>query len=43
MSIKDKYRVKVVNTSDCKEWLIKKHYLKRMTSFTYSFGLYDWH
>lgn len=41
MSIKDKYRVKVVNTSDCKEWLIKKHYLKRMTSFTYSFGLYD--
>lgn len=41
MSIKDKYKVKSVSTSDCKEWLIKKHYLKRMTSFTYSFGLYD--
>jgi len=41
MSVKDKYRVKPVKTSDCKEWLLKKHYLKRMTSFTYSFGLYD--
>ena len=41
MSIKDKYKVKPVSTYDCKEWLIKKHYLKRMTSFTYSFGLYD--
>ena len=41
MSIKQLYRVKCVNTIDCKEWLIKKHYLKRMTSFTYSFGLYN--
>lgn len=41
MSVKDKYIVKPVTTSDCKEWLLKKHYLKRMTSFTYSFGLYD--
>jgi len=40
MSVKKKYRVSVVSTSDCKEWLLKKHYLKRMTSFTYSFGLY---
>ena len=36
-----KYKVKPVTTEDCKEWLLKKHYLKRMTSFTYSFGLYD--
>lgn len=35
------YKVKPVTTLDCKEWLLKKHYLKRMTSFTYSFGLYD--
>lgn len=41
MSIKYKFIVKPVTTSDCKEWLLKKHYLKRMTSFTYSFGLYD--
>lgn len=41
MSVKDKYIVKPVTTYDCKEWLLKKHYLKRMTSFTYSFGLYD--
>jgi len=41
MSVKDKYRVMPVSTSDCKEWLLKKHYLKRMTSFTYSFGMYD--
>lgn len=41
MSIKHKYTIKPIDTSDCKEWLLKKHYLKRMTSFTYSFGLYD--
>ena len=41
MSIKDIYKVKSVTTDQCKEWLLKKHYLHRMTSFTYSFGLYQ--
>jgi hypothetical protein len=41
MSIKGKYKVKSINAKQCKEWLLKKHYLKRMTSFTYSFGLFD--
>jgi hypothetical protein len=41
MSIKNKYLVKSINSEQCKEWLLKKHYLKRMTSFTYSFGLYE--
>ena len=41
MSIRDRYKVKSVSTEQCKEWLLKKHYLHRMTSFTYSFGLYD--
>ena len=41
MSIKNKYIVKSITTLDCKEWLLNKHYLKRMTSFTYSFGLYN--
>ena len=40
MSIKNKYKVKIIDKSDTKEWLIKKHYLKRMTSFTFAFGLY---
>ena len=41
MAIKEKYKVKSVSTDQCKEWLLKKHYLHRMTSFTYSFGLYE--
>ena len=40
MSLKNIYSVKSISTDQCKEWLLKKHYLKRMTSFTYSFGLY---
>lgn len=41
MSIKNKFFVRSINTNDCKEWLLKKHYLRRMTSFTYSFGLFE--
>jgi hypothetical protein len=41
MSIKDKYQVKSIDSYLCKEWLLKKHYLKRWTSFTYSFGLFE--
>lgn len=41
MSIKEKYSVKSINSIDCKEWILKKHYLHRMTSFTYSFGLFE--
>ena len=41
MSIKEKYIVKSIDSEQCKEWLLKKHYLKRMTSFTYSFGLFE--
>jgi hypothetical protein len=41
MSIKDKYCVKSIDSYLCKEWLLKKHYLKRWTSFTYSFGLFE--
>lgn len=29
-----------INQYDYKEWLLKKHYAKRMCSVTYSFGLY---
>jgi hypothetical protein len=41
MSIKKKYQVKSIESYLCNEWLLKKHYLKRKTSFSYSFGLFD--
>jgi hypothetical protein len=40
VNILDSYSVKPIDSYLCREWLLKKHYLKRMTSFTYSFGLY---
>ena len=41
MSIVEKYKVKAIKKHECKEWLLYKHYLKRMTSFTYKFRLFD--
>lgn len=41
MGILKKYSVKSVDTFQCKEWLLKKHYAKRIPSISYSFGLYD--
>jgi hypothetical protein len=40
-SIKETYRVKRITSDKCKDWLLKKHYAKRMCSISYSFGLYD--
>lgn len=39
--IKDNYKVKSISPQQCKEWILKKHYLRRMTSFSYCFGLYE--
>lgn len=41
MSIKDKYTVKSIPKEQTHEWLLKKHYAKRIPSITYSFGLYE--
>jgi hypothetical protein len=41
ISIKDKYKVKSIDTSQSKEWLLKKHYAKRLCSISYCFGLFD--
>ncbi len=41
MSIKEKYKVKPIDKYLCKEWLLYKHYAKRIPSINYSFGLYD--
>jgi len=39
-NIKESYCVKSIDSFLCNEWLLKKHYLKRKTSFSYSFGLF---
>jgi hypothetical protein len=41
MSIKNKYSVKYIDNSQSREWLLKKHYAKRLCSISYCFGLFD--
>ena len=36
-----KYKVKSIKKELCKEWLLKKHYAKRIPSINYSFGLFE--
>lgn len=33
-------QVKSIDYQDCKEWFLKKHYLKRLPSISFCFGLY---
>jgi hypothetical protein len=40
MSIKEKYTVKSIAKHLCKEWLLHKHYAKRIPSISYAFGLF---
>jgi hypothetical protein len=41
MSIKEKYNVKSITNDQYKEWILYKHYAKRMPSISYSFGLFQ--
>jgi hypothetical protein len=41
MTLNDKYLVRSIDASECKEWLLYKHYAHRIPSIIYSFGLYD--
>ena len=41
MSIKEKYLVKSIDSYLCKDWLLNKHYAKRLCSISYSFGLFE--
>lgn len=41
MSIKEKYQVKSIDSYLCKDWLLNKHYAKRLCSISYSFGLFE--
>jgi len=34
------YEVKSIDYQDCKEWLLYKHYAKKIPSISYAFGLY---
>ena len=40
MSIKDIYKVESINKDQTHEWLLYKHYAKRLPSISYSFGLF---
>jgi hypothetical protein len=39
--MKDKYKVISINSYLCYDWLLYKHYAKRIPSISYSFGLYN--
>jgi hypothetical protein len=41
VGIKSKYQVRSIDSNQCKEWLLYKHYAKRIPAIIYSFGLYD--
>jgi len=41
MSLKNKYEVKPIDSFQCKEWCLKKHYAKRIPPIEYPFGLFD--
>lgn len=34
-------KVKSIDNFECKDWLLNKHYAKRMCSISYAFGLFD--
>lgn len=41
MSIKNKYIVKSIDTYLCKDWLLNKHYAKRIPPIEFAFGLFN--
>jgi hypothetical protein len=41
MAIKDKYSVKSIDNYITHDWILNKHYAKRIPSISYAFGLYD--
>lgn len=41
MSIKDDFQVRSIPPDQTHEWLLKKHYAKRVPAIIHSFGLYD--
>lgn len=40
MKVPEKYKVNSIDAFECKQWLLYKHYAKRIPPIEYSFGLY---
>lgn len=41
MAIPNKYQVKSINSDQTYDWLLHKHYAKRIPSISFAFGLYE--
>lgn len=41
MRITEKYNIQPIDAFYCKEWLLKKHYAKRLCPISYAFGLFE--
>jgi len=41
MGIKEKYTVKSITNFDCRDWIINKHYAKRLPPIEYAMGLFS--
>ena len=41
MSLKDNYTVEPIKPSETYDWLLNKHYMKRLTCISYAFGLFE--
>ena len=42
MTIPNNYKVRQIMSFECKEWFLKKHYLKRLPPMSYCYGLYNY-
>ena len=41
MSIPETYLIRKISQKECHEWFLYKHYLKRLASFSFCFGLFE--
>lgn len=41
IKMKEKYSIKSIDNFQCKDWLIHKHYARRIPPISYAFGLFD--
>lgn len=41
MSVKEKYNIESISSSECKEWILYKHYAKRIPPIEFAFGLFN--
>jgi len=41
MSIKDRFKVNTISKKQAKNWILNKHYAKRLPSISYAYGLYE--